>query len=353
MSRTSSRFNSMYGIGLGVALFGALVGAVQVQAGEDGGSGLLSGGSGWLMRTSEGGGEKIKAEPLTGSAQKSQVVDVLKAGAPASGSSSAFASGTGQGAGAAQGDNWLSGLGNGADKGEEKGSQKAVQNAAPSASRWASSSNANMAASERTVGVGQGLKPVAPGYATSLDAPYFWDKPVSMAAAPGTGVAADVSATQVSRRRSRTGTTFVAGNGYANIGGYGPRDFPAYQFPYAGFNNNPFTGLSSYSNGYAGGPPSAVPFAGGLHQGRSAYWSQPTMTVPNVNYGPSNIGGVGGAYGTGYGGPAIRVNGGYNSGGGGGGGPRRHSGGGSGSNVNVNVNYQQNQISGYGGYGYY
>lgn len=323
------RLRTCCGLGLGIAVFGALLGAVQAQASDDG---LVSGGAGWLTRSGEASGETISAKPLNGSAAKTGVVEVVKA-EPAPAMS------------AQGGDNWLSAV-------QGSASEKSVQNASPSGAEKVATSNVNVPASERTVNVGEGLRPVTPGHATTLSAPYFSD--VVAVAAPDPQGSAVLASTQLARRRSGSGVRFVAGNGYMNNAGYGPVNFPPYQYPYLGYNNNPFTGLSSYSNGYAGGPPSTVPFAGGLHQGRSAFWSQPTMTVPNVNYGVGNAGGVGGAYGTGYGGPAIQVSGGYRQGGG----PRRMSnnggGGGnsSGNAVNVNVNYQQNQNGGGYGYGY-
>ncbi len=105
-------------------------------------------------------------------------------------------------------------------------------------------------------------------------------------AAPAAAVEANTSTGGQSRqvRRMRTG-----GQGFTQVAGAGVQagQFPAFQYPYEGYNNNPFTGLSSYSNGYAGAPPTSVPFAGGFFQGRSAFYSQPTLIVPVVTATPA------------------------------------------------------------------
>jgi hypothetical protein len=91
---------------------------------------------------------------------------------------------------------------------------------------------------------------------------------------------------------------------------------------------NTFTGLSSYSNGYAGAPPSPVPFSGGLFQSRSAFYSQPPMTVPGIPTQGYSGGGNGGSCGGGSGGG-------------------RGNGSNQGNTTNVNV-VSQNLRTGYG-----
>ncbi len=237
-------------LGLTLAGVGALLGASALQASD----GAVSGDSGRLVDSGKSGGETISAQPLRGSAgaQKVSAQPMRQVAAPAKQVEKAQP--------AVGKDDWLS-------------FEKPVMQAAPMTSQDKVALVA--AADSSLVTPGPGYRAVVPGYATQFSAPYSPRQ-------SQVSVGGNFSATQYNSRSTYSGYSSVAGNGYMNVNRYGPGGFPPFQYPYTGYYNNPFTGLSSYSNGYAGAPPTSVPFAGGFFQGRSAFYSQPVLQVPVI-----------------------------------------------------------------------
>jgi hypothetical protein len=129
-----------------------------------------------------------------------------------------------------------------------------VANAAPARAQAQASAQV---VPEGMVALGEGLRPVQPGYTLGSER------------TPWSGQARVQSAWAVRPTRIH------ADGRHSRSGG-----MPAFTYPYAGYYNNPFTGFSGYQAGYAGRPPSTVPFNGGLHQSQSAFYSVPNMVVP-------------------------------------------------------------------------